>query len=401
MNPDQTRLQYLFEKYFEKTASPEERSELANFISLEVNRDQIMQLFMATWENYRGDGLVLSAEKTDEILQHIIGKSSFHDKVIPMNKLKKFRWWRIAAAAILLFLAGGYWLMVNNDKPSHQPTIVKVPVNDVNPGSYKARLTLADGRSITLDSAAPGQLAQQGNTAVVNKDGQLVYESKVNSLTGSGQESIVYNTVVTSKGETYSLTLSDGSIVWLNSASSIRFPVAFPGKERRIEVTGEVYVKVAKNPAQPFIASTNGMEVLALGTEFNINAYSDEDVISTTLVEGSVKIRKGNVNAILQPGQQTQLNNNGQITVAKAVNMDEITGWKDGNFHFESADLKTILRQFARWYDVEVIYEGTVKNRKFFAVLKRSSTLKSVLEMLQDNDIVYRIEGKKLYVTSG
>lgn len=399
MNPEQTRLQYLFERYFEKTASPEERTELANFIGIESNRDQIMQLFTAAWERYQGDGMVVPAEKTDEMLAHILGKSSPHDKVISMNPIRKFKWWRIsAAAAILVFIAGGYWLISNNKKSPEQPSIAKTYSGDVNPGSYKARLTLEDGSNIVLDSAALGQLAKQGNTIVINKDGQLIYQST------SGNQSVVYNTVSTNKGETYSFILADGSKVWLNSGSSIHFPVAFPGKERRIETTGEVYVKVAKNAAQPFIASTNGMEVLALGTEFNINSYSDEDNISTTLIEGSVKVTpptpKGEYK-ILKPGQQTILNNNGQLGATTTVNIDEIVAWKDGWFHFESADLKTILRQFARWYDVEVIYEGPVKNRKFFAVVKRSSTLKSVLEMLQDNDIIYRIEGKKLIVKSG
>ena len=391
---NKSRLQHLFERYFEKKASPEERTELANLIKVEANKDRTLQLFTALWEKYQGDGIVVPADKSDEMLEFILGKSNPHDKVIPMNPAKKFKWWRIAAAAaILVFLIGGYLFIT--DKKTVGPPVAKNTVDDVNPGSYKARLTLDDGNSIVLDSAAPGQLAKQGNTIVTNKDGQLIYQSE------SGNQSVVYNTVSTSKGETYSFTLADGTKVWLNSGSSIHFPVAFPGAERRIETTGEVYVKVAKNTAQPFIATTNGMEVLALGTEFNINSYSDEDYISTTLIEGSVKVTKGTANTVLKPGQQTIVNSNGQLGTSTAVNIAEIVAWKDGLFHFESADLKTILRQFARWYNVEVIYEGPVKNRKFFALVKRSSTLKNVLEMLQDNNIVYRIEGKKLIVKSG
>ena len=199
----------------------------------------------------------------------------------------------------------------------------------------------------------------------------------------------------------YSLTMADGTKIWLNSESSIYFPVAFNDKERRIEVTGEVYIQVAKNPSKPFIVSVNGMEVLAMGTEFNINSYKDEDDISTTLVEGTVKVSKGGINTILKPGQQTKLIRNGQFTPPASINIDEITGWRNGWFHFESADLKTILRQFARWYNVEVVYEGPVKNRKFFGIVKRSSSLSTVLEMLQDNDIIFKIEGKKLIVKSG
>jgi ferric-dicitrate binding protein FerR (iron transport regulator) len=159
-------------------------------------------------------------------------------------------------------------------------------------------------------------------------------------------------------------------------------------------------VKVAKNPQQPFIASANGMEVLALGTEFNINSYGNEKNTNTTLIEGMVKVSKGNANTILKPGQQTELYSNGKLTAPKEVNTDEIVAWKDGLFHFESSDLQTILRQFARWYDVEVIYEGPVKSKHYFGIVKRSSTLKSVLELLQDNNILFRIEGKKLIVKS-
>jgi hypothetical protein len=399
MNPDQIRLKYLFDKYLEKTASPEERIELENIISIEANRDQIMQVFMAVWEKYKGDGVVLSEEKTYEILQYILGKNCSQSLVFPMNIRRKFRWWRMAAAAaILLFFIGGYWLLVNNKKSPLQSPVVKNPVNDVNPGAYKAQLILSDGRKITLDSAALGQLAQQGNTMVINKDGQLVYKQEAGPSANS-ELSIVYNTVATNKGETYLLTLADGSKVWLNAASSIHFPVAFPGKERHIEITGEVYVKVAKNAAQPFVVKVNDMDVVALGTEFNINAYTDEDNIKTTLIEGSVKVSNGTANTILKPGQQTRLlYSNGQLTAAKDIEVEEIIAWKDGFFHFESADLKTILRQFSRWYDVEVVYEGTVPQDRFFVIMSRNITLASVLKALKANEIKFRIEGKKLIV---
>ncbi len=321
------------------------------------------------------------------ILAKIEDRLSF--KVVPLYRRGFFR---VAVAACLaaLILVGGYLVFFNKPDES-TPTVAKS--NDVEaPKTDKAVIQLADGTIIPVDSLST---YQQGNVTVTRmEDGRLVYS-------GLGTE-VVFNTLTNPRGsKVIDMTLADGSRVWLNAGSSIHYPIAFPGKERRIETTGEVYVKVAKNTAQPFIASTNGMEVLALGTEFNINSYSDEDDIRTTLIEGSVKVTKGTANTVLKPGQQTILNSNGQLGAATPVNIDEIVAWKDGWFHFESADLKTILRQFARWYDVEVIYEGPVKNRKFFAVVKRSSTLQSVLEMLQDNNIIYRVEGKKLVVKSG
>lgn len=389
-----SRLQYLFERYFDKTASAEESTELAELICIEANREQLIQLFSAAWSTYQGDGVMVSAEKSHEMLKHILGKSSNRDKVILMNPRQQYKWWRIAAAAaILLFVAGSYWLISNNKKSSAPPTIAKTSADDVNPGSYKAQLTLSDGSNIILDSAASGELAKQGNTSVINKDGQLVYKPRIGS-----QESVVYNTIATNKGEMYSFILADGSKIWLNSGSSIHFPVAFIGKERRIEVTGEVYVKVAKNAAQPFIATCNGLEVRALGTEFNINAYGDEDNLRTTLIEGIVKVSKGTANTILKPGQQTQLNKSEQLSEPKNVDVNEIVAWKEGFFHFESADLKTILREFARWYDVEVVYEGAVSQDNYFVIISRNITLASVLRALQANGVKFHIEGKKLIV---
>ena len=360
-----------------------------------------------TWYNEQPDKLEWIGDSSDEtvkqrILNAIYSRIEEYANVheIPAQRISLWKRIAVAASIILMLGAGSYFLFFNGSSKKDLAEIKQIN-NDVNPGGYKAKLKLADGKTIVLDSAAAGELAKEGNTTIINKGGKLVYETGADSYRYRSQESVAYNTVVTNKGETYSFTLADGSKVWLNSGSSVHFPVAFAGKERRIEITGEVYVKVAHNPAQPFIASVNGMEVLALGTEFNINSYSDEENISATLVEGTVKVSKGTATTILKPGQQAQLNNNGELSKVKDVNLSEVTSWKDGWFHFESSDLKTILRQFARWYDVEVVYEGPVKDRKFLAIVKRSNTLKTVLEILKDNDIIYQIEGKKLIVKSG
>ena len=188
--------------------------------------------------------------------------------------------------------------------------------------------------------------------------------------------------------------------------TSITFPTAFHGKERLVTITGEAYFEVAQDKSRPFKVSlpssgdTGGGEIQVLGTSFNVNAYPDEVGIQTTLLEGSIKLlAKDRSPLLIKPGQQAQLKGT-RLSVIEGVNTNEIIAWKDGVFDFENAGLKTILRQFSRWYDVDVIYDGPVKNRKFFAIVKRSSTLKSVLELLQDNNIVYRIEGKKLVVKS-
>ena len=370
--------------------------ELTDFEELELK-----QWMQQSEDNRKVADEFLKNDSFKEGLRDLMQKETIWERIqeqinLRSGKVIRVNWYKriaIAASVFLVFGLSAYLAFFQKSDRNKDQEVTKTA--DINPGGYKARLILSDGRSIILDSAADGELAQQGNTSVLNKNNQLVYESSAHLGT------VEYNTLATGRAEMYSLTMADGTKVWLNSESSIYFPVAFNDKERRVEVIGEVYIQVAKNPSKPFIVSANGLEVLALGTEFNLNSYKDEDGISTTLVEGTVKVSKGGINTILQPGQQTKLIRNGQFTPPASINIDEITGWRNGWFHFESADLKTILRQFARWYNVEVVYEGPVKNRKFFGIVKRSSSLSTVLEILHDNDIIFRIDGKKLIVKSG
>jgi ferric-dicitrate binding protein FerR (iron transport regulator) len=255
-------------------------------------------------------------------------------------------------------------------------------------------LTLADGRKIILDTASNGALAEQEGTKVIKLDGQLTY-----NIEGSSTQ-VLYNTITTPKGGQFQLELADGSKVWLNAASSLRYPTAFTGKERTVELTGEGYFEVVHNPAMPFHVKAGEMNVQVLGTHFNINSYEDEPVARTTLIEGEVNVSKKEKAIKLSPGQQAAFDNTGELTLNKNVNTDEIIAWKEGYIHFENADLKTILRQVARWYDIEIVYEGFNSNQTFFVILKRSNSLRKLLESLQDNNIRYTIEGKKLIVRS-
>jgi transmembrane sensor len=189
--------------------------------------------------------------------------------------------------------------------------------------------------------------------------------------------------------------------LWLNASSSVRFPIAFTENERHVEITGEVYFEIEKDPKRPFHVKVNDMEIEVLGTKFNVNAYPDEDILATTLFEGSVKVNTPNKMLRLSPGQQSQYSAKGNLQLINNVNEDEIVAWKNGYFHFENAELQTILRQFSRWYDVDIVYEGEVVRRRFFAIVSRKSSLSNVLKMLNANNIKFRIEGKKLIVQSG
>jgi transmembrane sensor len=304
---------------------------------------------------------------------------------------------KYAAAVILIAALGSYWLVRRTpNKPVAKTETKKIPViNDVSPGQYKARLTLADGSVVVLDTITDRKLLQQGSTTVYSKGGELIYEQK-----GKHNE-VLYNTLTTAKGETFGMVLSDGSKVWLNSGSSIRYPVAFAGNQRTVEITGEAYFEVAHlDNGIPFKVTVNGMEVRVLGTHFNINAYTDEAKIRTTLLEGSVAVTPaGSAKpVILKPGQQAAIS--GKIVeLIEHADTEQAVAWKNGYFQFNEADLKTVMHAIERWYDVAIVYEGNVPQPVYSGKLSRNAKASDVLKVLEQNGIHFRIEGKKIIVT--
>ena len=275
-----------------------------------------------------------------------------------------------------------------------QKTEIKEMNHDVAPGGNRAVLTLANGSQIILDSAANGNLAQQGNTKIVKLDsGQLAY----NSL-NERSDDVLYNTISTPRGGQYQIVLADGSKVWLNAASSLKFPTAFTGKERKVELTGEGYFEVAKNARMPFRVAVTGMTVEVLGTHFNINAYIDESTIKTTLLEGSVKVAKSDRQLVIKPGQQAELTPNAEFIIHNSIDVDEVMAWKNGLFNFNKADIKEIMRQAARWYDVDVVYEGNISGEKYIGKVARNTNLSEMMKILELNGVKYRIDGRKITV---
>ena len=264
--------------------------------------------------------------------------------------------------------------------------------NDVAPGGNKAVLTLANGRQIFLDSAHTGMLAQQGNAQIVKTDsGRLEY-----TIVQGKPAGIVYNTLMTPRGGQFKLRLPDGTDVWLNSASSIRYPTAFAEGERKVEITGEAYFEVAGDKAKPFQVKVGDMNVLVMGTHFNINAYADEGAVATTLLEGSVKVSSGNKSATLKPGQQAVAAS--ELTIVNNANVEQIMAWKNGYFSFNQADLRTVLRMLERWYDIDVKYPDNIPVRHFTGELSRDLTLSQVISVLGEMDVKFKIEGKTLTV---
>lgn len=337
-------------------------------------------------------------------------KVFFEQKVAKIQSIHKRKaWYRdvATAAAVILFLTAAAFLWLNTRKTDNT-TVSKesVPVaatnKDIAPGKTEALLTLADGKKLVLDSTVGGQLAQQGGTVVMNENGTLIYQEK-------GQpQSEQFNTLSTAIAQTYGMVLADGSKVWLNAGASIRYPVAFTGSERKVEVTGEVYFEVAHHSSKPFIVHVSGQnssafDVQVLGTHFNINAYNDVDVVKTTLLEGSVSIKQGDSVILLKPGQQAQLSNS-FTKVLPVANMDAVTAWKNGRFQFDKFDIDAVMRQLKKWYDIEVVYEGPKPTKLFIGEIERNSMLSQVLRVLkysvENTGIQFRIEEKKLIVMS-
>ncbi|MEO9211054.1 MAG: FecR domain-containing protein, partial [Ginsengibacter sp.] len=286
--------------------------------------------------------------KEDQIFERI--KMRLLDTIYQIEEPKvttKSHRWKLsaAAAAILIFISIGTYFFISHQLSNKEIAKINLPKpilkNDIAPGGNRATLTLSDGSTIILDSALNGIISKQGNIKVDKlANGLLAYS--LNSKQITENDEAFYNTITTPRGGQYHVTLSDGTGVWLNAASSIRFPVAFKGKERRVEVTGEVYFEVTKNASMPFKVKAVSSEIEVLGTHFNVNSYDDEATIKTTLLEGKVKISVANqVARFLESGQQSTINKEGKIGVLDNANIEEVMAWKNGRFQFSSADLKS------------------------------------------------------------
>jgi transmembrane sensor len=301
----------------------------------------------------------------------------------------------IAAAAILIFFGVGFFLL---KKPSGPPVIAAAKIHDIPPGGNRAILTLANGKQIILSGAKNGMLARQGNIAVnKTEDGKLVYDGPETN----DQKSISYNTMSTPRGGQYQIRLSDGTNVWLNAASSIKYPTTFSGDARIVEITGEAYFEVAHNKAMPFRVISKGQVTEVLGTHFNINSYDDEPVAKTTLFEGSVKISNGKQTILIKPGEQAVITRGAgiaEIQISHEVNEEQILAWKNGEFSFDDTDIQTVMRQIGRWYNVEITYETNAPSRGLSGTFSRNMNASKVLQLLSFTGIKFKIEGKKIIV---
>jgi len=312
--------------------------------------------------------------------------------------------WTVAAAVLLLLGSAAWWRAL---RPARSLPVVAAaprhPDKVIVPGSNKAILTLGNGSQLILDSAKDGLLAQQGSTMIMKeKNGVVRYggnaaDENAADKNAADDTAPLYNTITTPRGGQYSVSLPDGSKVWLNAASSIRFPTAFTGVSRDVEVQGEVYFEIAPDKTKPFrVAVNKKMDVEVLGTEFNVMAYEEEGTIKTTLINGAVRVVKGNEGRVLRPGQQAQLRPDGILHTLNNADIEATIAWKNGRTIFAGEDIPTIMRKVSRWYDIDVEYRGNITERKFTGGIARNSDISVVLKILELNQIHYSVEGKKI-----
>ena len=377
MNSSQVRFDYLLNRFKTGQASEEERQELGALLQKE-------------WEQME------PGQPADHIdWQQMLNSIKQEGRAeIPVRKIPV--WWRAAAVVLLLTGAGTLYYIHNRHLPRPVVAIkMQTPPRDILPGQNKAILTLSGGRQIVLDSTAADTVLTEGSDIIASAKGSVAY----NPGSPAPDDSILYNTLSTPKGGQYRLTLPDGTKVWLNAASSIKYPTAFNGKSRTVVVTGETYFEVVGKPNQPFIVRTGKMAVTVLGTSFNINAYADESSIKTSLLEGSIKISNSDQTVRLTPGQQAKLDSASNLQVSKMTNPAAAVAWKNGYFSFDKADIPTVMRQLARWYDIEVSYEGgSAPPDYFWGDLKRNATLSDIFAVLAKSGIYFTLNGNQVLV---
>ncbi|QRR01442.1 FecR domain-containing protein [Dyadobacter sandarakinus] len=390
------RIQYLTSKLFAGTCSPEEKLELAEWVRQHPDHE-LGGVLENEWSEFKSD-IRMPEHMSGRILGNIFDQDN-KDTIVEEpaeDRSVRHLWLRMAAAAVLILSLGIYWWSGKDQRPIARLQAPVLKEADLPPGGNKATLTLGDGSSIVLDGAENGSLASQGGTNVIkSRKGELVY-----SASGEGRMAAVFNTVATPKGGQYHIVLPDGSKAWLNAVSSLRFPTAFTGKERKVEITGEVYFEVAHNAKMPFVVATSQAQVTVLGTHFNVMAYPDENVLKTTLLEGSVRVSNhAGKSAMLIPGQQARIKTvSGQIGIADDIDIEKEMAWKNGYFQFQDDNLEQVMRQISRWYDVEVVYEGTPGKETFTGRLPRNANVSKVFKILSLSGVKCRIEGKSIIV---
>ena len=382
------RLTELLQKYVAKTINEEEYNELFGYLADQENKEKVLSFMDEHQKDVQAE---LNVHETDwdSMYANITNKGNHANHRI-LNR------WKVAIAAMLVVTAG-YTIYRISSKQAFVAKQEYTYKNDVAPGGNKAILTLADGSQIALTNHANGNLATDGKITIEkDADGQLVYHIKNENSNGEdGSRQLKYNTVTTPAGGTYCVILSDGSKVWLNAASSLKFPIAFAKDQRKVEVSGEAYFEIEKDQTRPFLVQNGNSEIKVLGTHFDIMSYHDESLSKVTLLEGSVQFTKNNRSELLKPGFQILYQENSTNTKQQAANVEEVMAWKNGLFVFNNTTIDQIMKDLIRWYNIEVKYEGSKPDIAFTGVIPRNANVSKVLKALEaTGDVKFDIDGQ-------
>lgn len=382
----------LLDKYIAGEATLEEEQQLLNFYG--------------SFNNIREDEMDLDISSLDDKMLNRVMESLKLEA--PERKNRLYNWKKFSIAAVLLITSTiAAFFYINNSQPPMEEFVEIDVKNDIAPGNNKAILTLADGSRISLDDAATGFVASQGNNSIIKtKDGQIVYKKNEQGLK-SMSAGLAANTIQTPKGGRYTISLPDGSKVWLNSASRLIYPTTFTGSERKVKLIGEAYFEIAKNKKVPFRVESNNQIVEVLGTHFNINSYEDETFIKTTLLEGSVRIILNSAKSsspnteLLKPGEQSLTNSSQSNIRVESTDTEKAVAWKNGYFKFKNTPIEEIMREIERWYDVELIYDGKMPADELTGFVSNQVKISSVLKILeQSGGIKFTVKGRKIKIKS-
>jgi len=384
-------IQLLYEKYLNGECSAQEIHLLMDHFDVEGDRSILSQKIEEVVEQVES-----RVTDTPDISAILARNHKSVMKAVGRKENSISLYVKILTAAAITLVIGYIFLVMTGKLKTVPPPVHSTTVIKVLPGGNRAKLKLSDGRIIDLIGASSGELANdQGAVIKQIADGQISY-----TLSNNPSLSSLYNSIITPRGGQYTVLLPDGSKVWLNAASSLKYPVSFAGlKERRIELEGEAYFEVAKDKLHPFTVRTREQEVTVLGTHFNINSYQDEQKVVTTLEEGRVKVISGNLTLNLSPGERTVLSSEGNMEIQHA-DLETALAWKNGKIYFKDADIKSIMRQVARWYNVDVAFEGKLPGKLYSGGIYRTANLSNLLDILEESNIHFKLtepsKGKKL-----
>lgn len=387
------RLKYLFELHLAQNCTSGEEEELFA-LALETGNDAVLKEMLEQSWNKTGKEEDMPDEKAQIMLRSIL-----HPEAVEVSfqsgKVRKMIWRRVAVAvAILIVLGGAGYFLLNQNRQDAQ--IVKVgdkkyKEDVLAPTENKATLRLPNGQIVVLDTIQNGAVIAQGNKIA---DGELVYTNT--------KKVLILTLNVPRGSKPMKLTLADQTQVWLNAGSSITYPTAFVGNKREVTMTGEVYFEVERNEALPFTVRIDKQVIQVLGTHFNVNAYDDELMTRTTLLEGSIRITStsnAGKTEVIKPGQQAQITAAGDLRIANNVDTEEVMAWKNGLFRFKGMSMEAIMRQLSRWYDVEIVYKAKIPDYGFNARISRDEPVSEMLKILELTELVhFEIEGKKVIV---